>query len=116
VSNAFFRPHVFPSQRDQFLQHYKQKKRGPHKDAALHHSSHRRGSFLGYENIVDIGLFTAVAGMGNEPLGFSPPEHALSTTWSSMNFCHMHHRDHSEAFWDEVDKVMPDYCERKAWL
>jgi len=30
--------------------------------------------------------------------------------------CHLHHRDHTEAFWNEVDKVMPDYYERKNWL
>lgn len=30
--------------------------------------------------------------------------------------CHMHHLDHSDAFWNEVDKVMPDYRERKEWL
>ena len=30
--------------------------------------------------------------------------------------CHMHFRDHSNAFWNEVDKVMPDYQERKHWL
>jgi len=30
--------------------------------------------------------------------------------------CHFHHRDHSDAFWNEVDKVMPDYRERKEWL
>lgn len=30
--------------------------------------------------------------------------------------CHLHHRDHTDAFWNEVDKVMPDYYERKAWL
>lgn len=30
--------------------------------------------------------------------------------------CHLRHRDHSEAFWNEVDKVMPDYGERKEWL
>lgn len=30
--------------------------------------------------------------------------------------CHLHHRDHSEAFWNEVDKVLPDYRERKEWL
>ncbi|WP_058556463.1 M48 family metallopeptidase [Thiohalocapsa sp. ML1] len=30
--------------------------------------------------------------------------------------CHLHHRDHSEAYWNEVDKVMPDYRERKEWL
>ena len=30
--------------------------------------------------------------------------------------CHLHHRNHSDAFWNEVDKVMPDYRERKMWL
>ena len=30
--------------------------------------------------------------------------------------CHLHHRNHSAAFWNEVDKVMPDYSERKVWL
>jgi predicted metal-dependent hydrolase len=30
--------------------------------------------------------------------------------------CHLHHRDHSNAFWNEVDKVLPDYRERKDWL
>ena len=30
--------------------------------------------------------------------------------------CHLHHRDHSVAFWNEVDKVLPDYLERKEWL
>jgi predicted metal-dependent hydrolase len=30
--------------------------------------------------------------------------------------CHFHHRDHSDAFWNEVDKVLPDYRQRKDWL
>lgn len=30
--------------------------------------------------------------------------------------CHFHYRDHNTAFWNEVDKLMPDYAERKAWL
>jgi len=30
--------------------------------------------------------------------------------------CHLHYRDHNAAFWNEVDKLMPDYAERKAWL
>jgi len=30
--------------------------------------------------------------------------------------CHLRHRDHTYAFWNEVDKVMPDYAERKTWL
>ena len=30
--------------------------------------------------------------------------------------CHFHHLDHTDAFWNEVDKVMPVYGERKEWL
>jgi len=30
--------------------------------------------------------------------------------------CHIRQRNHSEAYWNEVDKVMPDYVERKEWL
>jgi predicted metal-dependent hydrolase len=30
--------------------------------------------------------------------------------------CHLLHRDHSAGFWNEVDKVLPDYLERKEWL
>ncbi len=30
--------------------------------------------------------------------------------------CHIHHGDHTDAFWNEVDKVMPDFRERKEWL
>jgi predicted metal-dependent hydrolase len=30
--------------------------------------------------------------------------------------CHFHHLDHTNAFWNEVDKVMPEYGERKEWL
>ena len=30
--------------------------------------------------------------------------------------CHLRHGDHSAAFWNEVDKAMPEYRERKEWL
>ncbi len=30
--------------------------------------------------------------------------------------CHLHQRDHSDAFWNEVDKVLPDHRDRKEWL
>jgi predicted metal-dependent hydrolase len=30
--------------------------------------------------------------------------------------CHLHVRDHTDAFWNEVDKVLPDYRDRKEWL
>ena len=30
--------------------------------------------------------------------------------------CHLRHRDHSDAFWNEVDKVLPGFRERNEWL
>jgi len=30
--------------------------------------------------------------------------------------CHRHHLDHTEVFWNEVDKVLPEYNDRKDWL
>jgi predicted metal-dependent hydrolase len=30
--------------------------------------------------------------------------------------CHLRHRDHSDAFWNEVDKILPRYRDRKDWL
>jgi predicted metal-dependent hydrolase len=30
--------------------------------------------------------------------------------------CHLHQRNHTDAYWNEVDKVMPDFGERKMWL
>lgn len=30
--------------------------------------------------------------------------------------CHFMHLDHTAAFWNEVDKVLPSYQERKEWL
>lgn len=30
--------------------------------------------------------------------------------------CHLRHRDHSDAFWNEVDKILPDWHERREWL
>ena len=30
--------------------------------------------------------------------------------------CHLVHRDHSDGFWNEVDKVLPRYRESKDWL
>jgi len=29
---------------------------------------------------------------------------------------HLIHPNHSNAFWNEMDKVMPDFEERKNWL
>ena len=30
--------------------------------------------------------------------------------------CHFHHLNHTDAFWNEVDKIMSGYRERKEWL
>lgn len=57
------------------------------------------------------------------------PAGALAFHWKCMmapqtivdyivvhELCHFYHRDHTDAFWNEVDKVIPDYRERKEWL
>jgi len=61
--------------------------------------------------------------------GSCSPTGALAFHWKCMmapqtiidyivvhELCHFHHRDHTDAFWNEVDKVIPDYRERKEWL
>lgn len=30
--------------------------------------------------------------------------------------CHRKEMNHSKRFWDEVEKVLPDYKERRKWL
>jgi len=30
--------------------------------------------------------------------------------------CHAHHMNHSQAFWNEVDKILPAFRERRDWL
>ncbi len=66
--------------------------------------------------------------LGNRWASCSPTG-ALAFHWKCMmapqtiidyivvhELCHFHHRDHTDAFWNEVDKVLPDYRERKDWL
>ena len=57
------------------------------------------------------------------------PSGALAFNWKCMmapqtiidyivvhELCHFYYGDHTDAFWNEVDKVIPDYRERKEWL
>jgi len=30
--------------------------------------------------------------------------------------CHIKHKDHSKTFWNDIQKILPDYEERKEWL
>jgi len=70
-------------------------------------------------NVKDIGFRWASCNKNN----------GLSFHWKCMmaplkiidyvvvhELCHMHYRNHSDLFWNEVDKVMLDYRERKLWL
>ncbi len=78
-----------------------------------------------------VGVKPAAVGvreLGNRWASCSPAG-ALAFHWKCMmppqtiidyivvhELCHLHNRDHTEAFWNEVDKVLPDYRERKGWL
>jgi predicted metal-dependent hydrolase len=57
------------------------------------------------------------------------PSGALAFHWKCMmapltildyivvhELCHFTYRDHTDAFWNEVDKLISDYRERKEWL
>jgi hypothetical protein len=61
--------------------------------------------------------------------GSCSPDGSIRFHWKTMmappkiidyivvhELCHLHRREHDAAFWNEVDKVMPDFAERKAWL
>ena len=71
-----------------------------------------------------------VAGVAVKELGYRwascSADGAIRFHWKTMmaplkiidyiivhELCHLHHRDHDDAFWNELDKVMPDYTERK---
>ncbi|WP_316219266.1 SprT family zinc-dependent metalloprotease [Bradyrhizobium sp. SZCCHNR2026] len=69
--------------------------------------------------VKELGYYWASCGIGG----------ALSFHWKTLmapqsvidyivvhELCHLRHRDHSDAFWNEVDKVLPRYRERKEWL
>ncbi len=70
----------------------------------------------------------AVRDLGHRWASCSPTGR-LAFHWKSMmapptiidyivvhELCHFHHLNHTEAFWNEVDKVLPSYRERKDWL
>lgn len=69
-----------------------------------------------------------VRDLGNRWASCSPSG-ALAFNWKCMmapqtiidyivvhELCHFYYGDHTDAFWNEVDKVIPDYRERKEWL
>jgi predicted metal-dependent hydrolase len=70
----------------------------------------------------------SVRGLGNRWASCSPNGN-VAFHWKCMmapltiidyivvhELCHFHHLDHTEAFWNELDKVLPSYRERKEWL
>jgi predicted metal-dependent hydrolase len=61
--------------------------------------------------------------------GYCSPKGNLAFHWKCMmtpptiidyiivhELCHFHYLEHTDAFWNEVDKVMQDYRDRKEWL
>lgn len=73
----------------------------------------------GRVSVKELGFHWASCGVGG----------ALNFHWKTLmapqtvidyivvhELCHLRHRDHSDAFWNEVDKVLPRYRERREWL
>jgi predicted metal-dependent hydrolase len=71
---------------------------------------------------------TDVRELGNRWASCSP-KGALAFHWKCMmapptiidyvvvhELCHLRHRSHTDAFWNEVDKVLPNFQERREWL
>ena len=71
---------------------------------------------------------TDVRDLGNRWASCSPSGN-LAFHWKCMmapltildyivvhELCHFHHRDHTDNFWNEVDKILPNYREHKEWL
>jgi predicted metal-dependent hydrolase len=70
----------------------------------------------------------AIRDLGNRWASCSPKGN-ISFHWKCMmapltiidyivvhELCHFHHWDHTQAFWNEIDKILPNYQERKEWL
>src|SRR3546814_7726879 len=68
-------------------------------------------------------ISTDVRGLGNRWASCSP-DGRLAFHWKCLmaplsiidyivvhELCHLHHPDHSDAFWNEVDKVLPERSE-----
>ena len=50
----------------------------------------------------------------NWKLVFAPPEITDYVVVHEM--CHLKHMNHSKEFWREVERILPDYKERRKWL
>lgn len=85
----------------------------------VHHFSKLVGVLAGDIFIKELGYHWASCGTAG----------ALNFHWKTLmapqtvidyivvhELCHLRYRDHSDAFWNEVDKVLPCYRERKQWL
>lgn len=83
------------------------------------HFAPRVGVIAGHVQIKDLGYRWASC-MANGDLHFHWK--CLMAPLTVIDYivvhelCHMRHRDHSVTFWNEVDKVLPNYSERKEWL
>jgi predicted metal-dependent hydrolase len=83
------------------------------------HFAPRVGVTAGEIEVKELGYYWASCGKNG----------ALNFNWKTLmapqtvidyivvhELCHFRHRDHSDAFWNEVDKIFPNYRDRKEWL
>lgn len=117
----FMTPHTEPEQIEQLLGHW-------YKKAARQFLSERVEHFKPI-----LGEWAAVNRIAVKEQkscwGSCSAKHNLNFNWHLMEFppevvdyvvvhelCHLRHMDHSPAFWAEVERILPDYRERRAVL
>ena len=58
----------------------------------------------------DLYIGTTTPGVRRQP-------HARHRVKSTPRLvAHLRYMNHTKAFWNQIDKVLPDYLERKEWL
>lgn len=104
--------------REAFAQFYTEKARQRFKERVSFFAP-KVGVDVGKVRVKDMGYRWASCGR-NGALNFhwkcmmAPPKIVDYITVHEL--CHFHQRNHTDAFWNEIDKVLSDWGERKKWL
>lgn len=118
VSEAFLRAHGEPGMRKAFRDFYIKKGQQIF-DRSVALFAPKVGVLPGAIVVKELGYHWASCGAGGD-LNFHwktvmAPQSVIDYI-TVHELCHLRHRDHTDAFWNEVDKVLPRFRQHKEWL